>query len=715
MQALKALPLMRPSRSSSPAPPVTTPANGDSHPTAWNGPAAGNVLPGVSRSSSGPPRSRSITRPLGTLSLTKEAALTPHHTGPAGVSTPNGVMTPGIAVNGVLHGGKTGTSPPGTRPATPGMAPSASMGNLGSADNGAAVGGVIDGIGLRLNEQVNKTCLGVDSKGRKGFKKGAGWTLGQAVVKELPAPTADAYLLRAVLRTAVKSLTIYTSRLEYFMSPAITDPAFLAPMQLQAVSIIPGHATTVLNPTQMFVLSVRHAAWETCEVLEVALESQTYPRFVAELLRPVMDKLDSIVARVVTPLLANLKKELILSLDLGAADSAVSPLANGYKILPGTASSTTPAALPPSIPSKAASHIPVCMRTFAAKVDGARHAFELICKDCQEDGESWIASVVVAVVWRGIVNCSGKTDFQDSSKIFAPSTAAHGRPPSPESMARALASLAKDGTPGATLAPAASVGGAVVKMASILPSRAVSRPASPPKKAADLPVIPGAQGNAIPPAALILASFEALVTRLVSGLVQKPAEIPPSANDPTVPEHLAREALAEALEAITSMKIVVTALERPPAYMLDILQHLKDDVDMDNDQDEQVVDAAEDVPAVLLYHLLTKKLNKSIHHLADSVGAKGAPSMRSPAQVWGIAEEDYERQVLSAFSVAEERARRVALVHKSELERVAKDLAGLVKSSGHVSDLQRDAVKTWIKTMNLALISRSGVACVLPF
>ena len=588
------------------------------------------------------------------------------------------------------------------------------MSNLGNADNGLAVGGVIDAIGLRLNEQVNKTCFGVDSLGRKGFKKGAGWVLGQAIVKELPPPSADAYLLRAVLRTAVKSLTIYTSRLEYFMLPAITDPAFAAPLQLQAPPATLGHASTLLNPTQMFVLSVCHAAWETCEVLEVALETLTFPRFVTDLLRPGMDKLDSIVARVVTPLLAGLKKELIMSLDLDAIPS-VSPTTNGHKALPAPNAANTPAALPASIPVKAASHIPVCMRSFASKVDGARHAFELICKDCQEDGESWIASVVVSVVWRGIVNCTAKTDIQDS-KIFAASASTHGRPPSPESMARALASLAKDGTPGAATPAAASVGGAVVKMASILPSRTVSRPPSPPKKAAELPVIPGATGNAIPPAALILASFEALVTRLVSGLVQKPAAIAPSANDPTVTEHLAREALAEALEAITSMKIVVTALERPPTYMLDILQHLKDDVEMENAQDEAVVDAAEDVPAVLLYQLLAKKLNKSIGHLAESVGIRGAPSLRSPAQIWGIAEEDYERQVLSAFSVAEERARRVALVYKAELERVAKDLAALVKSSGHApSDLQRDAVKTWIKNMSLALASTAGVSCVLPY
>jgi hypothetical protein len=41
----------------------------------------------------------------------------------------------------------------------------------------------MDVIGLRLTEAVNKACLGVDFKAKKGFKKWAGWNVGESIVK----------------------------------------------------------------------------------------------------------------------------------------------------------------------------------------------------------------------------------------------------------------------------------------------------------------------------------------------------------------------------------------------------------------------------------------------------------------------------------------------------------------------------------------------------
>lgn len=41
----------------------------------------------------------------------------------------------------------------------------------------------MDVIGLRLNETVNKACAGVDYKSKKGFRKGAGWSIGECVAQ----------------------------------------------------------------------------------------------------------------------------------------------------------------------------------------------------------------------------------------------------------------------------------------------------------------------------------------------------------------------------------------------------------------------------------------------------------------------------------------------------------------------------------------------------
>jgi len=86
-------------------------------------------------------------------------ASTPRVAAPVGLGAlPNNVLAPG----GVI---------PREASSTP------SLEGLGPA------GGFIDAIGLRLNEQVNRTCAAVDPKTKKGIRKGAGWQLGEMVVR----------------------------------------------------------------------------------------------------------------------------------------------------------------------------------------------------------------------------------------------------------------------------------------------------------------------------------------------------------------------------------------------------------------------------------------------------------------------------------------------------------------------------------------------------
>jgi plasmid stability protein len=169
---------------------------------------------------------------------------------------------------------------------------------------------------------------------------------------------------------------------------------------------------------------------------------------------------------------------------------------------------------------------------------------------------------------------------------------------------------------------------------------------------------------------------------------------------------------------------VIAAMERGATYMCDVNKHLKDDLEMPDAKDELVVDAVEDVPAVLLFHLLGKRINTALSSSSTSVmtsatnGAAIAPTrgrstgqpiepklLRSPAAVWGISEEEYERQILSAFSVAEERARRVALAYKSDLERLNREL--LISAAGEEPNGE---AKLWIKALALAVQARTGVA-----
>lgn len=418
------------------------------------------------------------------------------------------------------------------------------------------------------------------------------------------------------------------------------------------------------------------------------METQTYPRFVAEVLRPVMDKLDSLVARVVTPLMASIKKELVSSLDIGAQGSP--PFQSG-RSLPPTAAIALPSsatATPLSVPSKAVNSIPHCLRAFAAKVDGARKVFELICKECKDDGESWVTSVVVAVVWKGL--CMVTTKAMIDSKVN------NGMPPSPEAMHKAIAHLAKEGSVPSAVSHSSAGASAVSKISSILPSRSASRPPSPPRKSMDQ------AGGPLPLAAATLASFEALIYRLVFGLVAKPT-VPTNEADAT--DNLAREALAEAEEAIMSLKVFVGAIDLGPKLMHDVMLAIRDDVEMPTAKEEAISDAAEDAPAILLFSYLALRANAALGLIMDKEFM-----IRTPAQVWGITEEDYERQFLSGFGVAEERARRVAFTYKTEVERIAGHLFAL--KGGEAAELKR-AAGGWLRAMALALDARAGVKCTV--
>ncbi|KAK4685913.1 hypothetical protein P7C73_g4221, partial [Tremellales sp. Uapishka_1] len=626
MQALRTLPILnRPSRASSPAP---------------QAPAVQPSQPVVAQPM-GPPsdtnqRSRSLSRQV-------QSSLHISSAPPAAAITP-----------------------PGSRPVTPRMASTA----LPTEHGGGPQGGFMDVLGLRLNEIVNKACLGVDWKAKKCFKKGSGWSVGEAVVNELPNPPSDAYLMRAILRTSVRALSIYLSRLESLLLPALTDASFVSPLNLTS-------PTAPMNPAHYFAVSIAHAAWETCEVLEQTLETGKWPKFVSETLRPVMDKFDLVVGKVIQPLLLGLKRDLVASLTRTEGTSPPGGKVVGLATVPAPTSGvamTKEASVPPiSRLTKENSQagtartltIPPCLQHFAARVDAAHKVLELVGGHCQDDGEGWVTGVVVAVIWKGMCGLSERDAL---AKI--------NRPPSPGSVAKALTGLAKaETTPTVVAAPSFSK--LAANPLSILPSRAASRPPSPPRSQKPLAPRTDELTHA-------LLSFEGLIKRLYGNLVQPPSTAPPV--DPNSTEHLAREALSEALEALVSMRTITAVIYASPAKRLLVaVRRLRDDIDLEDD--ESLDDALEDIPSVLLFTLLWKKINAQ------------SRVIKTPMEVWGWSLGEYERQVLGGFGSAEDWARRVALALKPEVERCLIDT-----DSGETKD--------WLHVLGVGIEARTGVKVV---
>ncbi len=160
MNALRALPVLnRPSRPSSPAPAST-------QVTTMTAPGT-TTQPPIIAPAPDKPRSRSLSRQV----VDKVSALQLHNTPSHGVHLTHSQPL----------GSKQGPSPPSSRPVTPRTAQTP-LPTPGPESAGPHAG-YMDVLGLRLNEAVNKACAGVDFKAKKGFKKGFGWHVGEAVVK----------------------------------------------------------------------------------------------------------------------------------------------------------------------------------------------------------------------------------------------------------------------------------------------------------------------------------------------------------------------------------------------------------------------------------------------------------------------------------------------------------------------------------------------------
>lgn len=587
---------------------------------------------------------------------------------------------PGFPTQRSQSAGRKGGSPPASRAETPRQA--ATPLPVNGADAPQQTGGHVDAIGARFSDVVIRACAGVDPKNKKGFRTGAGWTVGESIAHELPAPPADTYLLRAVLRTAVRALSIYVSRLEALLLPALSDPQFASALNLAPTT----QHQSPLNATQAFAVTVAHAAWETCERLEQMVDSGKYPRFVEDALRPTMDKFDTVVGRVVRPMLRVLKADLEGCLVKAAVQKTQAVSANGVPLVreksnPGTTRLTKELSGSGHARSNT---VPPCLQQFASRVDGARKVFELVCAPCGHDGEGWIAKIVVAVIWKGMRLITENDSFQPLNQ-----------PPSPGTVHKALSGLGKEATPTVVASTALPKLPTLPSLAILTPRATQSRPASPPR----------ATGPRVDAATQALMAFEGLIKRLVVGLVQPPTA-PPSAadSDDQEQEYIAREALHEAREALESAIVASQAISGTDGAkrILESLRRLRDDID--DETDEKLDDALEDLPSVSLFGMILRRANFALSTLPASLSLR----LREPAEVLGWAAAEYERQILSGFGPAEESGPRIARALKPEIENMLAILQAIPVDERADQEVLEGAA-TWVKALGVSLDARTGV------
>jgi hypothetical protein len=322
--------------------------------------------------------------------------------------------------------------------------------------------------------------------------------------------------------------------------------------------------------------------------------------------------------------------------------------------------------------------VPSSLQHFASRVDGARKVLETVAVPCGHDGEGWIVKVMVAVVWRGM-------------RVIMEADNTPNRAPSPGSVHKALSGLGKEATPTVVQSPSIAK---ITSLSILTPRGTGSRPPSPPRTASQFD-----------PATHSLMSFEGLVKRLVTGLVQPPTAPPSSADtDDQEQEHIAREALHEAREALESAIIATSAShgDNASARILASVRRLRDDID--DDADEKLDDALEDLPSVQLFNLIQRRANSALAALPINPPLR----LREVAEIWGWTQAEYERQILSGFGPAEEYGPRVAAALQPEIENMLGSLV-TIPVDDPSSKAAVMAATEWVRALGVALEARCDV------
>ncbi|PWN30784.1 hypothetical protein BDZ90DRAFT_24447 [Jaminaea rosea] len=539
----------------------------------------------------------------------------------------------------------------------------------------------------------------------------------QLVVSELRyANGVDPYLLRAVSRAALKALTLFANRIDSLLVPIAKDPSSL----IMPTTVKEGvHISAALE----FNLGLATITWIVEDSLERCIEGDDrdedpgMPTFVSEILTPVRKRMETTILHVIQPVLAGTKASLTGSIlkavrqpFLSGGSPALTPSASHDGSLPPLSPANGPGSALASPKEGVASGTTNWIKELQGRLDGSRKLLvPRIEARTSQDGEGWFISVVVHLIWKGLFVLSSRsvepavvtsgisvppTGKQSGgvASFLAPSSReaiadANKRSPSPGQLSAALKSVAsvgshrgRVGTPGGTNSTAAS--------GRATPAAAPDGTLSPPTATAShhhhhhhksffSPSAKASTGQLSD-----LQSFQKMCLRFCRGFVSDKAlaavaaelsradiaaeeqqeEEPQEIEDE--PDELARQALAEALEAINSTILVVQAMDsnaaavklaldgfggphktisggssnggvdaRPASAVPHGIQPLE----------STQLRALKAIPPLLLLHIVYCRLPPALKMASTS--HEGETYLSHPPALFGISWQEYERSI----------------------------------------------------------------------
>lgn len=246
------------------------------------------------------------------------------------------------------------------------------------------------------------------------------------------AHDVDPYLLRAVSRAILKSISQFVTRIESLLVPAGRDPAALViPASVKAAQHLP--------PAMEFNLALMSLEWIVEESLERCLkglpplallnsphilvptssEGEAGPRmpaYVHEILSPLREQMEASIIHVVQPVLLQIKSSL----------AACVAKANPHPFQPLSAAEAD-REMSSEFGMKSSSSS-AWLKELEERLDAAhRLLFLRIVERCGQDGQAWFISVAIHVIWKGLVAITSRSVFAPASVVEKQFTHTFGR------------------------------------------------------------------------------------------------------------------------------------------------------------------------------------------------------------------------------------------------------------------------------------------------
>lgn len=409
---------------------------------------------------------------------------------------------------------------------------------------------------------------------------------------------------------------------------------------------------SALPQVLQFDIEVVKAAWLVRSPLDLVLRADdagpVSPRGLVDGLAPFVGKLDAIVQKLMGPYLVTAKASIMGKIATFRLPDSVTPHAS-MKTLPITLTrSNAPAA--PSTATALASGTSSRLRELAANLDALRKLF-VVKLACGSDSEKWIVSVASQAVWKGMLAFAARAaPLQTSLKM----------PPSP---------------------PRAHTGSGRGFL------KTAQRSPSPPHQSHSVFIEHPAQKDILSE----ISCFWIIINKFIDGIAGLPEAISMVDRCPDGPKcefcrqglsiklgddgDLVRDAMNEALEALSASQLVLRAAAKPsslipaltppaPLTVSAVLAGGKEGVvtapattgcpTLDR--------AVDELPPLILIHALASRLSTQV-------------GFRLPHEIWEDSWEDYEGE-LRGFVAAEQWTSEIATTMIGEVERVKKEHEG---------------------------------------